>query len=548
MTQESALIDELVGKYDALPPEKRAKMDALVQERSDGRLWFPTPGPQFDAVKCSADVLLYGGSGGSGKTDLILGLAFTEHQKTLIIRKHYTDLTGLTDRAKEINGSDKGYNGSKPRLTTAEGRIIDFGGIAKPGDEDHWQGRPHDLLAIDEVVQNREAAIRFLMGWVRSADEGQRCRVILASNPPTTSAGDWIIPMFAPWLDNRYDNPAEPGELRWVVTMVSDAGKSFDHWVDGPDVRIPSGRNNDDGSPKMLKPESRTFIPGRLDDNPFLAGDGKYAAKLDSLQEPLRSAIRDGNFMAARQDEPDQLVPTDWVIAAQNRWQSDFFGSPPLNVPMCAIGVDGASKRDEAVLAPRYDGFYPKLIAVSGSETPHGRDLAALVLKHRKHSAVPVIDCGERTGAEAFAHLEENGVDCQRHVGMDSSVARTKEKQLKFFNKRAEVYWKFMEALDPAQDGGSPIGLPDDPMLKADLTILTWELTPNGIKVMSKKDAVALLGRSPDRGDAVVQSWSSGPRSVTHLHEWRKDQLAGTMLGKINRRPSVNLGPRRRNR
>ena len=124
MTQESALIDELVGKYDALPPEKRAKMDALVQERSDGRLWFPTPGPQFDAVKCSADVLLYGGSGGSGKTDLILGLAFTEHQKTLIIRKHYTDLTGLTDRAKEINGSDKGYNGSKPRLTTAEGRIM----------------------------------------------------------------------------------------------------------------------------------------------------------------------------------------------------------------------------------------------------------------------------------------------------------------------------------------------------------------------------------------------------------------------------------------
>lgn len=161
---------------------------------------------------------------------------------------------------------------------------------------------------------------------------------------------------------------------------------------------------------------------------------------------------------------------------------------------------------------------------------------------------MPVIDCGERTGAEAYAHLEENGVDCQRHVGMDKSVARTKEKQLKFFNKRAEVYWKFMEALDPAQDGGSPIGLPDDPMLKADLTILTWELTPNGIKVMTKKDAVALLGRSPDRGDAVVQSWSSGPRSVTHLHEWRKDQIAGTMLGKINRRPTVNMGPRRRNR
>lgn len=549
MSQEGALIEELLEKYSDLPPARQAEMDKLVEERSQGRLWFPTPGPQLEAVNCKADVLLYGGSGGSGKTDLILGLAHTEHQRTLIIRKHYTDLTALTDRAKEINGTEKGYNGSAPpRLKTVEGRLIDFGGIAKPGDEEHWQGQAHDLLAVDEVVQNREKAIRFLMGWVRSADEGQRCRVILASNPPTTSAGDWIIPMFAPWLDSRYANPAEPGELRWVVTMTDDSGKSFDMWVDGPDVKIPSGRNNDAGDPIYLIPESRTFIPGRLDDNPFLAADGKYAAKLDALQEPLRSAIRDGNFMAARQDEPDQLIPTDWIRAAQNRWRMDYFGQPPLNVPMCAIGVDAARKRDETVLAPRYDGFYPELTCVPGIETPHGRDVAALVLKVRKHGAVPVIDCNEMNGAEAFAHLEENGVDCIRHVGMDNTVARTKEKLLKFFNKRAEVYWKFMEALDPEQDGGSPIALPDDPMLVSDLTCLSWELTPNGIKVTPKKEVVKILGRSPDRGDAVVQSWSAGARSVTHALEWRKDQIAGTMLGKVNRRPAVNLGPRRRNR
>ena len=549
MSQESVMMDDLLAKYQAMSPEKRAQLDAELDARSQGRLWLPTPGPQLEAVNCKADVLLYGGSGGSGKTDLILGLAFTEHQRTLCIRKHYTDLTGLTDRAKEINGTEKGYNGSiPPRLKTVNGRLIDFGGLAKPGDEDHWQGQPHDLLAIDEVVQNREKQVRFLMGWVRTAEEGQRCRVILGSNPPTTSAGDWIIGMFAPWLDNRYERPAEHGELRWVVTLTDDSGNSFDHWIDGPDVKIDSGQRNDDGSTRYLIPESRTFIPGRLADNPFLAGDGKYAAKLDSLQEPLRSAIRDGNFMAARQDETDQLIPTDWVFAAQNRWRDDYNGMPPLNVPMCAIGVDGASAKDEAVLAPRYDGFYPEVIATPGKETPHGRDLAALVIKHRKHNAVPVIDCGERTGAEAFAHLEENGVECIRHVGMDKSIARTKTKQLKFFNKRSEVYWRFMEALDPEQDGGSPIALPDDPLLKADLTIITWELTPNGIKVLTKKDVVALLGRSTDRGDAVVQAWSSGQKAVTHLHEWRKDQLSGTMLGKANRRPAVNLGPRRRNR
>lgn len=545
MSGEAQLVEDLLVKYQAMDPEKRAEMDEMIARRSGNELWFPTPGAQLDAVNCLADVLLYGGTGGSGKTDLLVGLAFTQHQRSLLIRKHYVDLTAITDRAKEINGTDKGYNGSiPPRLRTVNDKLIDFGGIAKPGDEEHWQGQAHDLLGIDEVVQNREKQIRFLMGWVRSTAEGQRCRVVFASNPPTSSAGDWIIPMFAPWLDTRYPDPAKPGELRWVVTLQDDAGNSFDHWVAGPDVQIDSGRKNADGSVRYLIPESRTFIPGRLDDNPFLAADGKYQAKLDGLQEPLRSAIRDGNFMAARVDDPDQLIPTAWVRAAQNRWNDDYHGQPPNGVPMCAIGVDAARSKDETCLAPRYDGFYPELITVPGAKTPHGRDVAALVLKHRQHGAVPVIDVGETNGAQAYAHLEENGVECVAHLGVDKSIARSKEKQLKFYNKRAEVYWRFMEALDPFQIGGCPIALPDDPMLVSDLTAPMFELTANGIKITPKKEVVKLLGHSPDRGDAVVQSWSSGEKAITNLHEWRADQSVGTMHGKAKRRPGVNMGPR----
>jgi hypothetical protein len=533
------LLEDLLAGYQSLPEEERREIDALVDQRSRGVLWVPTPGPQQQAVHCEADILLYGGSGGSGKTDLELGLAFEYHTHSLIIRKQYTDLTGLTDRAKEINGTDKGFNGSSPpRLKTINGKTIDFAGVDKPGDEEHWQGRPHDLLCIDEAVQMREAAVRFLMGWVRTTVEGQRCRVVLGSNPPTKSDGDWIIPMFAPWLDTNYPNPAKPGELRWCVTLIDDSGRSFDHWVEGPDVKIDSGRTNPDGTMRYLKPKSRTFIPGKLDDNPFLAADGDYAATLDALQEPLRSAIRDGNFMAARKDEPDQLIPSDWVWAAHNRWTPE----PPVGVPMCAIGVDAARSKDETVLAPRYDGYYPLLICTPGKDTPHGRDVAALVIKHRRDGAIPVIDCGEMNGAEAYAHLEENEIQCFRHVGMDPSNGRTKDKHLKFHNKRAEVYWRFMEALDPLQDGGSPIALPDDPMLRSDLTSLSWELTPNGIKITPKKDLVKLLGRSPDRGDAVVQAWASGDKSVARMQDWRPDQRGGNM----KRRPQVNFGPRSR--
>ncbi|KKK68712.1 hypothetical protein LCGC14_2941320, partial [marine sediment metagenome] len=179
VADSSAVLDSILERIRGLPDKDKQGLAALVTEKTKHRLWIPTAGPQYDAVKCQADLLLYGGSGGSGKTDLDLGLAFTEHQKSLMIRKTYTDLGGLTDRAIEINGTRDGFNGSiPPKLNTVNGRRIDFGGISNLGDEEHWQGRPHDLLCIDEVVQCHESQVRFLMGWVRTTTPGQRARTV----------------------------------------------------------------------------------------------------------------------------------------------------------------------------------------------------------------------------------------------------------------------------------------------------------------------------------------------------------------------------------
>jgi len=544
MSQEGALIAELMENYGAMSDEKKAEMDKLIGERSSNRLWFPTPGPQLDAINCKADILLYGGSGGCGKTDLIVGTAIENHQRSLVIRKHYTDLTAITDRAKAVNGTEKGYKGSiPPRLRTVNGKLIDFGGLAKATDHEHWQGQAHDLLAIDEVVQNREDRVRFLMGGVRSEDPKQRCRTIFASNPPTSSAGDWIIKMFAPWLDTRYPNPAKPGELRWCVS--DEDGQDF--WVSGPDAKIDSGRQNADGSVRYLIPMSRTFIPGTLADNPFYADTG-YAAQLDALPEPLRSAIRDGNFMAARQDDAEQVIPTEWIRLAQARWRPE----PPFQTPMSAIGIDGARGNDEVALAIRHDGWFAELITKKGRDLAEvgtqasGSDLAGWVVKHHRNDAHLVFDGGETTGAQAAGQLKALGMDVHVHLGMDKSIRRTVDQKMRFFNKRAEIIWKFREALDPGQDGGSPIALPDDQMLVSDLTAVHWELTPNGIKVTPKKDVVKELGRSPDRGDAVQMAWSEGETRQNLQPDWRPDQRVGTMADK--RRPQVNYGPRRGHR
>lgn len=513
------VLDEILERFRSLPPEQQAELRTLAVKDIEERAWVPTPGPQMDAYFSQADILLFGGQAGGGKSDIGLGLAFTAHQSSLILRRQYTDLSGLTDRAIEINGSRKGYNGSiPPKLRRHDGRLIEFGACARPGDEQSWQGRPHDLIVFDEGCQFIEAQVRFLITWNRSTDPDQRCRVVIPSNPPLGPEGEWLIRFFGPWLDPMHGNPAKPGELRYYVT--DDDGHDFE--VDGPGEVMMGGRT--------LKPLSRTFIPSKLSDNPFLARTD-YAAKLDSLPEPYRSAFRDGNFMAARRDALNQMIPSQWLLEAQARW----LPTPPPGIPMCAIGVDVAQGGDdETVLAIRHDGWYAPMLCTPGSKTPDGPSVAGLVVSHRRDNATVIIDMGGGYGGSALDHLKGNEVDVQGFKGAEASVRRTSDKQLAFFNNRTAAYWQFREALDPSQPGGSPIMLPPDPMLMADLSAVTFEVGARGIKAENKEDVVEKLGRSPDRGDATVMAWSYGGKMATHLDQWKKG-----IKGRGTRRPTV---------
>jgi hypothetical protein len=48
--------------------------------------------------------------------------------------------------------------------------------------------------------------------------------------------------------------------------------------------------------------------------------DGRLPRHAGSLPEPLRSQMAEGNFNAGRTDHVWQVIPTDWIKAAMNRW------------------------------------------------------------------------------------------------------------------------------------------------------------------------------------------------------------------------------------
>jgi hypothetical protein len=186
-------------------------------------------------------------------------------------------------------------------------------------------------------------------------------------------------------------------------------------------------------------------------------------------------------------------------------------------------------------------------------KTPLGSDVAGLVLSKRRDHATIVLDMGGGYGGGVYQTLLES-IDSSEIVtykGAEKSTHRTAEKKLGFINKRSETYWKFREALNPDQLHGSPIALPEDPMLVADLTAPKYEIGPRGIQITEKTELVKSLGRSPDRGDAVVMCWAAGARHATHGRNWEQGGRLNAPRVDLGRRhnragtPGVDLGRRR---
>ena len=487
-----------------LPPEKLAELDRLL--KNDNVLWRPLSGPQQIAYGSKADVTGYGGAAGGGKSDLAVGLALTRHQKVGIFRQNGTELVGVIDRISEILGGKDGFNGADRiwRFKRPDGVPvqIEFGSFPTPGEERKYQGRPHDLLVFDEASNMRMEAVRFLLGWLRTTDANQRCRALFTFNPPTTAEGRWVIEYFAPWLDKKHPKPAAPGELRWYAV------------VDGKEIEVADGTPFMSGAEKII-PQSRTFIPSRISDNPYLMNTG-YMAQLQSLPEPLRSQMLHGDFSAGMEDDPWQVIPTAWVENAQARWKM------PDKLPvMDSLGVDVArGGRDQTIISRRYGMWFNQPLVYPGTQTPDGPTVAALVMAAKRDQAPIHIDV-IGVGSSPYDFLREMG---HQTIGVnvaESARGMDKTGRIQFKNLRSELWWRMREALDPVNNTG--ICLPPDPRLLADLCAPTWRAVGTTIAVASREEIVEKIGRSPDFGTAFVLALMQTTKTHVLLEDWRNN-------------------------
>lgn len=496
------------GLLAYLTSDEIAELDRLLVSQ-DERIWKPLQGPQMMAYTSDADIIGYGGAAGGGKTDLIVGKSITKHRRVLIIRREKAQTEGVVQRLVDVVGSSTGYNSQKSIWRVPVGRmpLIEFGGLDNMGDERRWQGRPHDLKAFDEVTEQREAQVRFIIGWMRSSDADVKTQVLMTFNPPTTPEGRWVLKFFAPWLDRKHPRPAKPGELRYFTTIGDNQDYELE---DGRPFVVVDGAPCYDFEPteytaeQIITPKSRTFIPARVTDNPYYMETG-YMSTLQALPEPLRSQMLYGDFDAGVEDDAFQVIPTAWVEAAQARWRK-----PDRLEPMDSLGEDVArGGRDNTIIARRHGNWYDEPLVYPGSQTPDGPKVAGLAVAAARDGAVHHIDV-IGVGSSPYDFLVDAG---QHVIGVNVSekaTATDKSGRLHFKNMRSQLWWQFREELDPASNTG--IALPPDPRLLADLTAPRWKITGSVIYVEGREELVAKLGRSPDFASAYILARIDTPK------------------------------------
>ena len=211
----------------------------------------------------------------------------------------------------------------------------------------------------------------------------------------------------------------------------------------------------------------------------------------------------------------DSLIPYDWVTLAQERWKKkiDEEGEDWLPDEPMQLGVDVAGMgRDSSNLVPRFGNFVSKFgVHQSAGRADHMKVVGMVVnelgkSKVRKGSRALIDTIGE--GAGVFSRLEELKIEgttsCKFSEGAKGLTDKTG--QYKFANMRAYLHWCVRDWLNPKNKTGAM--LPPDDMFLEEATAIKWSFSSDGSIYIEKKDDIkARLGRSPDKWDALCNTF-----------------------------------------
>lgn len=258
----------------------------------------PNPGPQYNAFASAADILIYGGGAGGGKTWYLVAEPLRHKDvpgfRAAIFRRTYPQITGqggIWDEAQGLYPQFGGHlrGGSDLDARFSSGSSIAFSHMQHEKTKYEYQGHQFAYIGFDELTHFTETQFLYLVGRMRTKC-GVRPYLRATCNP---DAGSWVAKFIDWWIDpdSGYIIPERCGVLRYFVRVNTGAGEEV-VWGDSKEELIEQYPHFE---PHQIK--SATFIEAMLKDNPHI--DREYEGNLMLLPRIERERLLRGNWRAS---------------------------------------------------------------------------------------------------------------------------------------------------------------------------------------------------------------------------------------------------------
>ena len=262
----------------------------------------PQKGPQETFLSTSADIAIYGGSAGGGKTYALLLEAGIRHKDNpnfgaVIFRHEYTQIHtqgGLWDSSKALYSQVRGaipLKSPKYHWIFPSGAQVHFDYINSDANLDSWQGSQITMIGYDELTHFTAHQFFYMLSRNRSIS-GIRPYVRATCNP---DADSWVAYFISWWInpDTGYPISERSGIVRYMVRINEEI-----IWSDTREEAVQTAlAAGFDVEQALLMAKSVTFIASTLDDNKILLeNDPGYKANLLALPEVERERLLKGNW------------------------------------------------------------------------------------------------------------------------------------------------------------------------------------------------------------------------------------------------------------
>lgn len=272
-------------------PESELSDFVNQQQQQQEKIYFgPQEGPQTEFLKTKADVAIYGGAAGGGKSFALLlePLRYYNNPRfgAVIFRRNTTQVRnqgGLWDESLHLYSQLKGH----PREAYLEwefpsGMKVKFAHLENEKTVYDWQGAQIAYIGFDELSHFSEKQFFYMLSRNRSMS-GVPGYVRATTNP---DADSWVRRLVDWYIgSDGYPIKERSGIIRWFIRQ---------------DDALIWGDSKEELTSKygiINQPKSFTFIPSSVHDNKILMEkDPAYIANLMALSRVERLRLLGGNW------------------------------------------------------------------------------------------------------------------------------------------------------------------------------------------------------------------------------------------------------------